>query len=245
MLTANGLTKSFGDTLALDDVNVSISPGRITVVIGPSGSGKTTLLRAVSLLDPPKRGEIVLEGTTYTFPLGSLPPCKPPWPKLTVVFQQLFLWPHLTLRQNILLPVNLRGGDTSSLNELLDLFRMTDFVDRYPNEVSIGQRQRAALARAVMLNPAYILLDEITSALDIEQTSIIMNYLLSLRDRGIGLLVVTHLIGFARRLLTRQEGDHIVFLDKGRVLESGGIEVLKSPRNERAIQFLAAIEMVE
>ena len=121
---------------------------------------------------------------------------------------------------------------------------MTTFIDRYPNEVSLGQRQRAALGRAVVLEPSYILLDEITSALDVEQTSIIMRYLLTLRDRGIGLLIVTHLLGFARRLLIRREGDQIAFLDGGHLIETGDIALLDQPRDERLRRFLSAGEPV-
>ncbi|MBI1979829.1 MAG: amino acid ABC transporter ATP-binding protein [Elusimicrobia bacterium] len=242
MLIGEDLRKSYRELVALDKVNVSVTPGRITVLIGPSGSGKTTLLRTLALLDPPDSGEVMIDNLRYSFPSGKKAWQTPPWPRVTVVFQQFFLWPHLTLKKNILLPLKLTGGDPSSLGQMIDLFGMQEFIDRYPNEASIGQRQRAALARAVMLNPAYILLDEITSALDVEQTTVILKYLLSLRDRGIGLLVVTHLIGFARQLLGRREGDQILFLDHGQVLEFGDINVLDNPKHDRLRQFLSAME---
>jgi ABC-type polar amino acid transport system ATPase subunit len=244
MLVGRNLSKRFGPTVALDEVDISVHPGRVSVLIGPSGSGKTTLVRALALLDPPDRGEIGIEGRTYCFPAPNHTRLAPPWPMVTVVFQQLFLWPHLTLRDNILLPLGRRRADSGLLDEMVNLFNMEDFIHRYPNEVSLGQRQRAALARAVILDPSYILLDEITSALDVEQTSIIMKYLLTLRDRGIGLLVVTHLIGFARRLLSRREGDQITFLDGGRVIESGDIELLVNPQNQRLRRFLSEFEAV-
>jgi len=114
---------------------------------------------------------------------------------------------------------------------------MAEFIDRYPNEASIGQRQRTALARALILDPSYILLDEITSALDVEQVSVILSHLQALRDKGIGVLLVTHLIGFARRA-----ADRVVFLDEGKVLESGGPDLLDCPKNERVRRFLSVIE---
>jgi polar amino acid transport system ATP-binding protein len=242
MLVAEGVQKSFGRTEVLHGVSIAVQPGRITVLIGPSGSGKTTLVKALSLLDVPSAGTIRVDDTTYRFPQPRRAAIAPPWPRLTVVFQQLFLWPHLTLRQNIILPVRNDQGYETQLEELVTLFGMRNFIDRYPNEVSLGERQRAAIARALMLNPAYILLDEITSALDVEQTSIILGHLTVLRSRGIGILIVTHLIEFARRLLERSEGDQIAFLDHGRILEQGGKEVLDAPQHERLRRFLSVIE---
>jgi ABC-type polar amino acid transport system ATPase subunit len=114
---------------------------------------------------------------------------------------------------------------------------MGGFIDRYPNETSLGERQRAAIARAVILQPSYILLDEITSALDVEQVNAILRLLKALRENGIGILLVTHLLEFAR-----QTADRVVFLEEGKVLESGGREVLASPISERIRQFLSVIE---
>lgn len=239
MLTGKKLRKSFGNVIALDDVDISIKPGQITTLIGPSGSGKTTLIRALSLLDPPDSGAISIYDKDYQFPLENNRKIEPPWPNVTVVFQQLFLWPHMTLRENITLPLKNRNKEDSEehLKELIKMFEMQGFIDRYPNETSLGQRQRAALARALVLNPSYILMDEITSALDVEQVSIILKHLQLLRDEGIGILVVTHLIGFARRA-----SDQVVVIDEGKVLEIGGREVLASPKNKRVQQFLSVIE---
>lgn len=244
MLESHDLTKRFGAMSALDCVNIAIRPGKITVLVGPSGAGKTTLVRALSLIDPPTSGRVVIDGTSYVFPPERGPKALMPWPKVTVVFQQLFLWPHLTLRENVLLPLRHHGMDEGVLDEVAQLFKMEAFLSRYPNEVSLGQRQRAALARAVVLQPSYILLDEITSALDVEQTATILKYLLTLRDRGIGLLVVTHFLGFARRLLARREGDQIAFIDGGRILEAGDIDLLDKPQTDRLKRFLSAVEPV-
>lgn len=242
MLTGNDLKKSFGSREVLHEVDIEVRPGRISALIGPSGGGKTTLIRALSLLDFPTSGQIRLDGLIYHFPVPQGQTIKAPWPELTVVFQQYFLWPHLTLRENIMLPLERRPKGRSKVDELISLFAMADFIDRYPNEVSVGQRQRAALARAFALEPKYILLDEITSALDVEQTGAVVRHLLTLRDRGIGILVVTHLLEFARQLVARNEGDKVYFLDEGRILGSGGSEFFDAPGNARAKRFLSSMD---
>jgi ABC-type polar amino acid transport system ATPase subunit len=240
MLAGKRLSKSWGDTGAIEDVDVEIEPGKITVLIGPSGSGKTTLIRTLSLLEPPDHGVISLGDREYRFPLPPEAVITPPWPDVTVVFQQLFLWPHLRLRENITLPLQNRAREDSEdrLNELIEAFDMRKFIDRYPNETSLGQRQRAALVRALVLNPSYILLDEITSALDVEQVSIILKQLQELRGRGIGILLVTHLIGFARRA-----ADKVIFLDQGRIGEKGTGDMLENPTTARLKRFLSVIAL--
>lgn len=240
MLIGEKITKSYGMIRVLNNVSITVVPGKVTVLLGPSGAGKTTLIRTLALLSPPDQGKVEIDGETF-FPLENRSKTiKPPWPRVTVVFQELFLWPHLTLKDNILLPLKLNHMDFTSLEDITKLFGMGEFITRYPNEVSVGQRQRAALARAVILNPAYILLDEITSALDVEQTNMIMNYLMVLRDRGIGLLIVTHHLSFARRLLSRREGDQGVFLgDDGSILECGDIDIFDNPKHPRLRKFLS------
>jgi ABC-type polar amino acid transport system ATPase subunit len=243
MMSGRNISKSFNGTEVLHGVDFDVRPGRISVLIGPSGSGKTTLIKALALLDPPTEGQVRLDGSTYDFPLEASERVQPPWPDVTVVFQQHFLWPHLTLRKNILLPLSHRLADGGRLVEdLISVFDMSEFIDRYPNEASVGQRQRAALARAFALEPRYILLDEITSALDVEQTGAVMKHLLGLRERGIGMLVVTHLLEFARRLVARGEGDTVYFIDDGKILASGGLEFFTEPGSARVERFLASMD---
>jgi ABC-type polar amino acid transport system ATPase subunit len=243
MIHAAGITKWFGPLKALAGVNIDVNPGRISILIGPSGSGKTTLIRALSLLDPPTSGCIQIDNLRYEFPLAGRKITEP-WPKLTVVFQQQFLWPHLTIRENIALPLSKREPTNSAeiIAKLAEFFGMVPFMDRYPNQVSLGERQRAALARALALNPDYILLDEITSALDVEQTANVTQYLLKLRDRGIGILVITHFLAFAKRLLDRGEGDVVYFMEAGQIIEQGGAEFFGNNRNRRVRAFLSALE---
>jgi len=223
----------------LDDVSLTASPGQITAVIGPSGSGKSTLMRALSLLDPPTSGSIEINGRTYRFPDDARKQIDPPWPALGVVFQQLFLWPHLTLRQNVLLPLRLRSGATGpgQVDELIDYFDLSEAADRYPNETSLGQRQRAALIRALVLEPQYLLLDEITSALDVEHVGKVLNLLRQIRSRGVAVIVVTHLLGFAR-----SSADQILFLDRGKVVETGPSTILGAPSTERLKKFVTLAE---
>ena len=239
MIEAKNLTKIFGERAVLDGIDCSVEPGRITVIIGPSGGGKSTLLRALALVDPPHSGFIRIDEKEYTFPLENGVRVEPPWPRLTVVFQQLFLWPHLTLRQNILLPTRRRQipdlGD--KLEQITQAFGMELFLDRYPNETSQGQRQRAALARAFLLEPDYLLLDEVTSALDVESIAAVLDHLGLLRARGVGLLLVTHLLGFARRM-----ADSVMFLDGGKTLEAGGKGILENPINPKLRRFIELVE---
>lgn len=238
MLTASHITKKFGDKVVLNDISFEAKPGTITSIIGPSGSGKTTLLKALSLLDFPQGGTITIDDFNYTFPLVSSD-IIPPWPGVSVVFQQLFIWPHLTLRKNIELPLEIRGILKESegyLNELYAFFGMKEFLDRFPNEASIGQRQRVALVRALALKPRYLLLDEITSSLDVEQINSILAHLKDVRDLGVCIVIVTHLINFAE-----EASDRIIFLDDGCIVEHGGKEILKDPRSPRLQKFLSMV----
>lgn len=239
-LTAKAISKRSGERALLSEVNLTVKPGQITALIGPSGAGKTTLLKCMSLLDLPDNGRLSIDSTNYDFPWKSKVKLIPPWPKITVVFQQLFLWPHLTLRQNITLPLGDKlSTDTSDyLEQLLGNFKMHEFINRYPNQASLGQRQRTALVRAMVLKPKYILLDEITSSLDVEQVAYILTELKQMRDEGIGILLVTHLLQFAR-----EAADSIVFIDAGKVVESGGKELLLSPKEQRIKDFIAMAQL--
>lgn len=261
MLRCSNITMQFGPNRVLHDVSVAVEPGKLTALIGPSGAGKSTLLRVLSCLEKPDSGSIQVDDHVYRFPwdLSSVE-CQP-WPRVTAVFQQLFLWPHLTLRNNIALPLSLRSVDPQEIQAriegLIRRFDMAAFIDRYPNQVSGGQRQRAAIARALALKPAYLLLDEITSALDVEQAAAIIKHLEVLKSEGIGILMITHYLGFLERT-----ANEIVFMEKGEVAERGAVQVevvkekgvltehrwnkiLREPSSPGMQKFLASFNEIE
>ena len=229
MLTAKNITKKREANTILESVSLEIKPGTITSIIGPSGAGKTTLLNVLSFSSLPEKGEILIDDKNFVFPcVDELVP--QPTSSVAMVFQQLFLWPHLTLRENITLSKKMSEAE---IEELISAFDMGVFIDRYPNQTSLGQRQRAALARAIALKPRYLLLDEVTSALDIEQVEAVAKYLDKLKSNGTGIVAVTHLLHFAKRI-----SDQIVFMDKGRVIEIGGKEILSDPKETRTKEFI-------
>lgn len=228
-LTLTSIHKSYGDRKILRGVDLAVEKGEITCLIGPSGAGKTTLLRIMAGLETPDAGKLDCEGCADIL-----------WPDVTVVFQSLFLWPHMTLAENILLPARMRVPEAElqkDFDQLVRDFDMSAFVHNYPNEASLGQRQRVALARAVILRPKYLLLDEITSALDVEQVAGVLKILEGLKSRGIGMLLITHLLNFARRA-----SDKVVFLENGVVGEEGPAALLDSPRTDRLRQFVSLVD---
>jgi ABC-type polar amino acid transport system ATPase subunit len=243
MVRGENIVKSYGRKRVLNGVTLTLQPGHITALIGPSGSGKSTLLRALALLDPPDQGQVAINGKEYVFGNGKRQRIEPkPWPQLTIVFQQLHLWPNMSIRENMTRPLQNFSDDakwtrSDQIEKLIELFAMAEFVDRFPNEVSIGQRQRAAIARALALRPKYLLLDEITSALDIEHVAVLLKHLKELRDQGTSILLITHLIGFAKRA-----ADHVVFMDDGSIQEEGAGEILSEPKSERLARFLSLLE---
>ncbi len=234
MLAAVQISKTFSGAAALKNVSVQIAPGELTVVLGPSGSGKTTLLRCISLLETPDSGSVEIDGRMFA-QLSAPETWREIYPRVGVVFQNLSLWPHLTLRQNILLPLTLRGGGTSDpyAAQLIETFGMRGFIDRLPRQVSGGEKQRAAIVRALVLRPSYLLLDEITSALDVEQIVVLLRELERLKGDGVGILLITHLLGFARRA-----ADRFIFLDEGQIAEQGTAEQLTTPRSPRLRSFI-------
>jgi polar amino acid transport system ATP-binding protein len=241
-LRGEGLTRRYGAAVALDGVSTILRPGEIKVVIGPTGSGKSTLLRCLALIDAPDSGTVAVDERVFNFP-GVFDSGSGVWPTVNLVFQDLALWPHLSLRENIELPLRLRAkrgqafpGD--HLEELMDYFRMGAFVDRYPDEVSGGQKQLAAVVRGMALKPKYLLLDEVTAAIDVEITADLLRMIRKIRKDGVGVLVVTHLLSFARA-----SADSLLFLDEGRPVEEGPVTRLDDPRSDRLARFLERISL--
>jgi len=190
------------------------------------------------LVDFPDSGLLEIGENKYQFPVKNNKKIHYPYPNLTVVFQQFFIWPHLTIKENITLA--LRGNiDSKHFDEIAGLFQMKSFLDRYPNQVSLGERQRAVLARALLLKPEYLLLDEVTSALDLEQSHLILSHLKQIADRGVGIVFVSHALHLASKISSK-----VIFLDAGKVVEEGSGEILTNPKTERLQKFISISQQV-
>lgn len=238
MLLATNITKTIDGIEILKDISLSLKSGEIVSVVGPSGAGKTTFLRAISLIDFPDSGSLKIDDENYQFPITRAGSVRFPYPNLTVVFQQLFIWPHLTIRENLTLPLK-KNVDKKHFEEMVGLFQMKSFLDRYPNEVSIGQRQRAVLVRALLLKPSYLLLDEVTSALDIEQSHIILNHLKQIAERGVGIVFISHALHLASKISNK-----VIFLEDGKIVEAGANDILIQPKTERLKKFINISQQV-
>lgn len=237
MITARNINKSYGNIKVLDDVNITLNHGEITVLIGPSGCGKTTLLRNLSLLDIPDYGELKIFDEQYLFPNKRIEKLKLPYPDLTVVFQQLFLWPHISNKKNILLALDVNSPtyeySMKYYEYLVKELQMESYLLKFPNESSLGQKQRVAIARALVLKPKFILFDEITASLDVLQIKSIIEILLKLKDDTLGLMFITHNIELAKSI-----GDTLIYMENGRVIESGTKNILTKPQTSELKKFL-------
>lgn len=232
MIYANQLSKTYGEKEILKNISILLEEGEVNVLIGPSGSGKSSLCRNLALLDLPSKGEISIDNVLYEFP--SKQKQKSPYPKINFVYQQLFLWPHLTNRQNVLLPVLEQKKTKQKLfKELVDFFEVEKILNNYPNESSHGEKQRIALMRALMLESRFIFLDEITSALDIVQRNKVFQLLVKLRKQNVGVMLITHDLDFAKKI-----ADKVFFMVNGTIVERGDVSILNSPKTEELNNFL-------
>src|ERR1051326_1422528 len=225
MFILDNVEKYYGNVCVLKDISCEIPTDGLVVLMGPSGSGKSTLLRLLSLLETPDRGNVRLKLNGQEFESQKM---IRPWPQVTCVFQKQFLWPHLTLHENIALPLLTARVPhaNNKVKAVIDLFDMSSFVDRYPNEVSGGQAQRAALARALVLDPKLILIDEPHSGLDLAQQKILNDYLIKLRQSGVALIIVTHSLEFALRY-----ADRVVVVEDGTIKDIGDKRIFHTPQS--------------
>jgi arginine/lysine/histidine transport system ATP-binding protein len=239
VITVKGLCKDFGEHRVLSDINTHIDIGEKIVVIGPSGSGKSTFLRCLNLLDMPTAGEIWVDGERVTDKKCNINLVRQ---KMGMVFQHFNLFPHLTVTENITLaPVTLRLMSPDEARErayaLLSRVGLRDKADVYPIKLSGGQKQRIAIARALAMNPRIMLFDEPTSALDPEMIGEVLDVMQELADDGMTMLVVTHEMGFARKVASR-----VMFMDEGFILEEATPDQLfNSPQQARTREFLSKI----
>jgi polar amino acid transport system ATP-binding protein len=239
LLTCTNVRKTFGATVVLDGLDLSVDEHEVVALIGASGSGKSTLLRCVNLLAEVDDGTIELDGEDITDPKINPDLVRR---KIGLVFQSYNLFPHMTVLDNITLsPMKVHGRPPAEAKdqamEWLTRIGLADKADSYPDRLSGGQQQRAAIIRALVNSPRLLLLDEVTSALDPELVGEVLTMIRDLKGDGITMILATHEMGFAR-----QVADRVAFLDKGKVLEEGPpAQVLGDPVEARTRQFLARI----
>ena len=245
MLELRDVSKSFGDTPVLKGISLSLRDGETTVVLGPSGSGKSTLLRTMNLLEIPESGSLSINGDSVTFG-GTLTrrQVSAIRRRSAMVFQGYNLFPHQSVRDNVAMPPVLNGKTDRAAarvraEELLDKVGMAHRLDEYPDNLSGGQQQRVAIARALAVEPDYLLFDEPTSALDPELEAEVIKVMVELARERRSLVVVTHNIGFARRV-----ADRIVFLADGGVGFDGAPEDFFASGNERIRRYLNVFDAV-
>jgi len=238
-LELRGVHKAFGDKEVLNGLDLVVNEHEVVCLIGPSGCGKSTILRCVDLLDPINKGQILLDGVDITLPGTDANNIRR---RIGIVFQSFNLFPHMSVLDNVTLgPRRAHGvGRTTAetnARELLDRFGLGEKADDYPNRMSGGQNQRAAIVRALMIEPEILLLDEVTSALDPELVGEVLGVIRELSSQGLTMVLATHEMGFARDVAST-----VAFLHEGRVLESGPPgELFDHPTQPRTQQFLQRV----
>lgn len=245
-LSAQDITKDFGEIRVLDEVSMDIISGDVISIIGPSGAGKSTFLRCINLLEVPTSGVLSIGDFDISIGPGHKRATKKELSTLRrnvgMVFQSFNLFPHLTVLENISLAQRkVLGRDREQARErsleLLDRVGLKDKADEYPGRCSGGQQQRVAIARSLSLDPQVMLFDEPTSALDPEVGAEILAVMKELADDGMTMMVVTHEMGFAREV-----GDRVYVMVEGKIVESGPpAQVMTEPEHPRTQQFLSAV----
>ena len=239
MIEVKHLYKKFGELQALDDINLTVNDGDIVCLIGPSGSGKSTLCRCIHGLETAEKGEVYLNGELMD------PKNKTKYieqrKKMGFVFQHFNLFNNKTVLENCMLAQVTAGIPKKQAEETAKIYLekvgLSDKYDSFPSKLSGGQKQRAAIARALCMNPEMMLFDEPTSALDPEMINEVLDVMVDLASSGITMVVVTHEMGFARKV-----ADRVIFMADGEILETGTPEhFFHNPQNERAQQFLSKI----
>jgi putative glutamine transport system ATP-binding protein len=239
VIVLENIHKYFGSLHVLKGVNLTVQSGEKVVIIGPSGSGKSTLIRCMNLLEMPTEGKVVVDEVQMNAPKAPVPALRQ---SIGMVFQQFNLYPHKTVLENLTLaPVKIKGvpleeAVTSGL-KYLERVGLQDKANAYPAQLSGGQQQRVAIARALNMHPKIMLFDEPTSALDPEMIQEVLDVMVGLAGEGITMVVVTHEMGFARKV-----ADRVIFMDQGQILEEGTPEhFFINPTHERTKLFLSRI----
>lgn len=239
MIEFRGVNKWFGSLLVLNNINLEIKRGEVVVVCGPSGSGKSTLIRCINKLEPIQGGDIIVDGVSLRDPRADLGKLRA---EIGMVFQQFNLYPHKSALQNIILaPIKVRRQSREKAEkiatDLMVKVGIPEKIHAFPAQLSGGQQQRVAIARALAMQPKIMLFDEPTSALDPEMINEVLEVMGNLAREGMTMIVVTHEMGFAKKVAHR-----IIFMDEGRVIEEGTPELFFAhPKSERARTFLSKI----
>lgn len=244
------VTKAFGENVVLRELDLSVDPGEVVVIIGPSGSGKTTILRVIMTLERIDSGNIIIDGHQlyHEEKNGELVPASEKHIRsvrsdISMVFQHFNLFPHKSARENVMLaPMKVKGQTRDQADEtaqrLLGMVGLGDKLDHRPSELSGGQKQRVAIARSLAMEPKVMLFDEVTSALDPELVGEVLTVLRDLASSGeMTMMLVTHEMGFASEM-----ADRVLMFDAGRILEQGPpSKIFKNPEHDRTRKFLRAV----
>ena len=240
VVSIKNLQKAFGDNVVLRDIDLDVHKGEVVVVLGPSGSGKSTMLRCINRLEHPTSGSIVVEGVDVCAKGVDLNKVRT---HLGMVFQQFNLFPHLSVKKNVMLAqqkVLKRSKEEAEKIAIEELTKvgLAERIDFMPSQLSGGQQQRVAIARALATDPEIIYFDEPTSALDPELTGEVLAVMRQLAEEGMTMLVVTHEMGFARNVSSKT-----VFMENGVVIEQApSRKFFEEPKEERTREFLRKIE---
>jgi glutamate/aspartate transport system ATP-binding protein len=239
VIELKNVSKWYGDFRVLDDCSLRIAKGEVVVICGPSGSGKSTLIKCMNGLEHFTKGEITIDGVSVGAADTHLPKLRS---RIGMVFQNFELFPHMSAAENIMLAqMKVLGRDQASAAaktaELLARMGLSEHATKYPAQLSGGQQQRVAIARALAMDPIAMLFDEPTSALDPEMITEVLDVMVGLALEGMTMAVVTHEMGFARKVANR-----VVFMDQGAIVEDAAKEdFFGTPRSERAQHFLSKI----
>lgn len=239
MISINNISKWYGDFRVLTDCSTQVEKGEVVVVCGPSGSGKSTLIKCVNGLEPVQQGSIQVEGTEVTGKRTDLTKLRS---RIGMVFQHFELYPHMSVRENLCLgqeKVLKRSRDEANAKAeaLITRVGLAEHIEKYPGQLSGGQQQRVAISRALAMDPIAMLFDEPTSALDPEMINEVLDVMVELAQEGMTMMVVTHEMGFARKV-----ADRVVFMDEGRVVEDRKTDAFfGNPESDRAKDFLSKI----
>ena len=239
IISLKNVNKWFGDFHVLQDVNLEVKKKERIVVCGPSGSGKSTMIRCINRLEEHQEGSIVVDGIELTGNLKNIDNVRK---EVGMVFQQFNLFPHLSVKENITLaPIWVKKMPKAEAEELamqqLEIVKIPEQANKYPGQLSGGQQQRVAIARSLAMNPNIMLFDEPTSALDPEMIKEVLDTMIELAETGMTMLVVTHEMGFAKKV-----ADRVIFMDEGEIIEQNTPKLFfTKPTNERTKLFLSQI----